>query len=176
MTTTNVPERIRWAVDHLDVRPDDRVLEVGCGPGVAVSLVAERLVDGDGRVTAIDRSPIAVARTTARNAEHVDAGRAVVVEASFADLPPQPFEVVFAVNVNAFWVHPEGPEVAQLGALLAPRGAAHLCYETPSGVRADQLVTTLTAALAAHGFAPIVTRGPGPATVCVCVRSGAPVI
>jgi hypothetical protein len=30
----------RWLVDLLDVQPDDRALEVGFGPGVAIALIA----------------------------------------------------------------------------------------------------------------------------------------
>ena len=35
-----VPTRIRVAVDRVDPAPDARVLEVGCGPGVAMRLCA----------------------------------------------------------------------------------------------------------------------------------------
>src|SRR5688500_18319162 len=45
-------ERFVWAVDTLEVRPADRLLEVGCGHGIAVSLVCERLTTGT--ITAID--------------------------------------------------------------------------------------------------------------------------
>ena len=49
MTTSRVPripERIRWTVERLDLAPTDHVLEIGCGPGHAVGLVAERLTTG----------------------------------------------------------------------------------------------------------------------------------
>src|ERR671922_1729169 len=69
-------ERFVWAVDTLEVRPPDRLLEVGCGHGVAVSLVCERLTTGT--ITAIDRSPKMIEMATRRNREHVEAGRAVL--------------------------------------------------------------------------------------------------
>ena len=42
-------------MDLLELTPDDRVLEVGCGPGTAVAFAAERI--GADRVAAVDPSP-----------------------------------------------------------------------------------------------------------------------
>ena len=71
---TAVSERLRAVVDGLDIRPGDRILEIGCGHGVAASLVCERL--GDGRLTAVDRSAKMIDAAARRNAAHTDAGRA----------------------------------------------------------------------------------------------------
>src|SRR5919199_6709804 len=100
-------ERFFWAVDTLAVRPADRVLEVGCGHGVAVSLVCERLTTGT--ITAIDRSPKMIAMATRRNRGHVDSGRAVLeaVALEDADLGDRLFDKVFAFNVAPFWLRPE---------------------------------------------------------------------
>jgi cyclopropane fatty-acyl-phospholipid synthase-like methyltransferase len=48
---SRIPPRISWAIDQLAVEPDDRVLEVGCGRGIGVELVSQRL--GAGHVTGI---------------------------------------------------------------------------------------------------------------------------
>jgi trans-aconitate methyltransferase len=47
-------------VELLNPGPDDQLLEIGCGPGVAVGLLCERLVGG--RIVAIDRSAAAISR------------------------------------------------------------------------------------------------------------------
>jgi ubiquinone/menaquinone biosynthesis C-methylase UbiE len=57
-------ERLRSVVEQLDIRPADRVLEIGCGHGVAATIVCERL-DG-GRLTAIDRSAKMIAGESPR--------------------------------------------------------------------------------------------------------------
>ena len=121
-------ERFVWAVDTLDVRPTDRVLEVGCGHGVAVSLVCERLTTGT--INAIDRSPKMIAMATRRNREHVDAGKAVLeaIALEDADLGDRRFEKVFAFNVAPFWQQPQ----AALGAVrehLARDGAVYLFWD-----------------------------------------------
>ena len=147
-------ERFVWAVDTLEVRPADRLLEVGCGHGVAVSLVCERLTTGT--ITAIDRSPkMIVAMATRRNREHVDAGRAVLeaVAIEDADLGDRRFDKVFAFNVAPFWLQPD----AALGAVrdhLAPDGTVFIFWDARHSApgRARDLGNELADRLREGGF------------------------
>jgi trans-aconitate methyltransferase len=146
---TKASERLAWAVDTLAVGPGDRLLEVGCGHGVAVSLVCERL-DG-GRITAIDRSPKMIEMATRRNRSHVASGRAVLETTTLedADLGSDRFDKIFAVHVAAFWrPAPRARQVAMDA--LAPRGALYLFNQLPGWKShaevqpfAEQVSTTL---------------------------------
>lgn len=53
-----------WVTDLLEVTPNDRVLEVGFGPGVVIQRLAKRA----GRVAGIDQSREMVEQARARNA------------------------------------------------------------------------------------------------------------
>jgi cyclopropane fatty-acyl-phospholipid synthase-like methyltransferase len=171
-----VPERIRWAVDTLAVEPGDRLLEIGGGPGVAASLVCERLENG--RLLLIDRSATAIERTRRRNEEHIASGRLALETVDMADFEPgrARFDKVFAVNVNAFWTTPATEELARIRRSLERDGRLFFFYETPSAARARQAVTRVVDALQVNGFAEpqLVSRS---ATLVGCVThvgKGAP--
>ena len=121
-------ERFVWAVDTLAPDPADRVLEVGCGHGVAVSLVCEQLTSG--RITAIDRSPKMIELATRRNREHIAGGRAVLKTAALeqVDLGNERFDKVFAFNVAPFWLQPTDA-LGIVGRHLAPDGAVYLFWD-----------------------------------------------
>ncbi|MEV1248681.1 SAM-dependent methyltransferase [Nonomuraea sp. NPDC050022] len=68
-----IPARLSWAVDTLDVRPADRILEIGCGRGVAVDLICSR----GGTATALNRSATAIRAAEDRNASHIASGQAM---------------------------------------------------------------------------------------------------
>ena len=115
-------ERLPWAVDRLAVQRADRMLEVGCGHGVAVSLVCERLTEG--QILGVDRSAKMIERARARNREFVASGTAAFVTGSFeeVDLGDRRFEKVFGVHVAALWKGSGGGlDVAR--AVLRPGGA-----------------------------------------------------
>jgi ubiquinone/menaquinone biosynthesis C-methylase UbiE len=116
-------ERQWRAVEELDIQPGDRVLELGCGHGVAASLVCDKLGPG-GHLTAIDRSPKMIHAATSRNAEHVAAGRATFVCTTFeeADFGNQRFDKVFGIHFPPADRHDPAGTRARVAQLLATNG------------------------------------------------------
>lgn len=119
-----------WAVDTLAIEPADRVLEVGCGHGVAASLVCERL--GSGRLTAIDRSHTMIAMAARRNRKHISSGRAIfetvsIEEASFAE---EQFNKVFGVHVATLWR--SGAALDVIRRHLDPAGTLYIFNQLPA--------------------------------------------
>ena len=173
----NASERFVWAVDTLKIRPTDRLLEVGCGHGVAVSLVCERLTTGT--ITAIDRSPKMIEMATRRNREHVDAGKATLLTVALeqADLGEH-FNTIFAFNVAPFWLQPQAA-LGAVGKHLGPAGAVCVFWDARhfAPEQSGELGHKLADRLRQGGFTVdrvLVeeTIRPVP-VVCVIARSGA---
>lgn len=101
--TSNV-RRSRWAVELLDLQPGERLLEVGCGPGVAIAAAATRC----NAVVGVDRSAVMIGQARRRNDGAVRAGRVELVTAPVEDLPDfdTPFDKVLAVNTVGHWDDP----------------------------------------------------------------------
>jgi SAM-dependent methyltransferase len=169
MVGTAIPDRVQWAVDRLDVRPDQRILDVGCGPGVAAGLIADRL--GTGIVIGIDRSATAIARAVKRNTMHIAAGRAQFTRADLAryEQAGPPFDSVVAMNVNVFWTGPAVDEWRRIGELLAPTGRLFLFYGYGPGdpTRNRDLAGPLTVALNDRGYTADVDHSPDGSSICV---------
>jgi ubiquinone/menaquinone biosynthesis C-methylase UbiE len=100
-------ERLRAIVDQLNIRPSDRVLEIGCGHGVAATLVCERLETG--HLTAIDRSQKMIEAARHRNGAEIEAGKAefIVAKLEDLDLGDRRFDKIFAVRVGLFHRDPD---------------------------------------------------------------------
>ena len=123
--------RLERLVERLALRPGDRVLEIGCGHGVAATLVCERLTSGS--YTAVDRSPKMIVDAERRNAEHVAAGRAefLVMALESLELGERRFDVIFAARVGLFQRDPERAR-ALAGRWLAPGGRLVAEYDVPA--------------------------------------------
>jgi SAM-dependent methyltransferase len=119
--------RIAAAVAALPLRPGMRVLEVGCGPGVALRLVAARI--GGGLVLGIDRSATAIGQAERGCAAEIAAGRVRLRQTAVEDfvLEPgeAPYDLAFGFRVGALdGRHPAAGEaaLARLAVALCPGG------------------------------------------------------
>jgi ubiquinone/menaquinone biosynthesis C-methylase UbiE len=126
-----VSARLAAIVAAAAVGPRDRVLEVGCGHGVAATLICERL--DDGRLTAVDRSPKMVAAASRRLAGLVAQGRAEVLRRDLEDLDlgDRRFDLVLAVRVGLFDRDPDRAHAA-LAPWLAPGARVHVVSDAPA--------------------------------------------
>jgi ubiquinone/menaquinone biosynthesis C-methylase UbiE len=93
----------RWIVQLLDIQPSDHLLEIGCGPGVAIQGFAA--LAKEGRVVGIDASTVMVEQARKRNAKAIAMGRVEIEqgEASALPYPDASFEKVAATHVIYFW-------------------------------------------------------------------------
>jgi cyclopropane fatty-acyl-phospholipid synthase-like methyltransferase len=124
--------RLREIVDALPLQPGLRVLEIGCGPGAAARIVAERVQPG-GHVLAVDRSPKAVAQVEATAADLIAAGHLSVRRAAAEEVAlaagEAPFDLAFAIRVGALdGRHPDAGAVAlgRIAAMLVPGGRLYV--------------------------------------------------
>ena len=97
------PDRIVDAVAALPLEPGMRVLEIGCGPGVAARAVAARITPGF--VLAIDRSEAAVRQALRGSAAEIAAGVLEVRQSAIEDFVLAPgearFDLAFAMRDGA---------------------------------------------------------------------------
>ncbi|CDX16395.1 Methyltransferase type 12 [Mesorhizobium sp. ORS 3324] len=119
--------RISAFVEALPLKPGLRVLEIGCGPGVAARAVAKRV--GNGFILAIDRSEKAIRLARAGSADEMAAGRLEFRQVAIEDfaLHPgdAPFDIAFAMRVGALDGRHPGTgraALARIKAALRPDG------------------------------------------------------
>ena len=169
--------RLAWAVETLDVQPEDRVLELGCGHGVAVTLICDRLRGG--RVVGLDRSPTMTSAAARRNAAVVASGRAAFLTAALdeAELGEGRFDKVLAVHFPPLLRGRPDRELNIVRSHLAEGGALHLVDQPLLADQGRPTADALVSRLEEHGFAVssmlIEEVGTGPAICIVARPSGA---
>src|SRR5581483_4956535 len=94
--------RNMWILSLLDLRTDDRVLEIGFGSGTAIHDVA-KLVTG-GLVAGIDPSEVMLRQAQRRNRDYIRMGRVELKLASMSVIPyvDCSFDKVFGTNSIQF--------------------------------------------------------------------------
>lgn len=151
---TVIPQRLRWFSTLMPASRTDRVLEVGCGNGVLLALLAERLPHTT--LVGIDRSALQVRKATLRLAELPTPPRVYerALEAMDEPLAAAPFSRIIAMNVNLAWTQPAVAGLA-LSTLLTTRGRVFLGFEPPTPSGRAGLQAKLARAATAAEFAQV---------------------
>jgi ubiquinone/menaquinone biosynthesis C-methylase UbiE len=130
------------AAAWLDLKPGERVLDLGCGTGWATRLLAEAVLGGEGSASGLDLSPemIARARAESREAENV-----LFAVGSADEIPWRDEYFHKALCVESFYFFPEPSSVLrELHRVLLPGGRLAMVVSVyrenaPSLERAAQL-------------------------------------
>ena len=171
-------ERNLWAAELLDVRPEDRVLELGFGPGIAIEAMSQRATRGV--VVGVDHSEVMVRQATRRNASAVRAGRVDLRLGNAEDLPAfdEPYDRILAVNSLMFWDDPVA-RLEELRDLLRPGGRIAIAFQPRGPGSTDETTERAGREIAAHfataGFTDVrVETLPLKSTAVVCVLGVSP--
>ena len=91
-----------WTIHLLDIKPTDRVLELGFGPGLGICKVAA--IATEGLVSGVDFSELMVRKAQKRNAVAIAAGRVDLKQGDVSPLPydNQTFDKVIAIQLIYF--------------------------------------------------------------------------
>ncbi|PWI12911.1 SAM-dependent methyltransferase [Streptomyces sp. Act143] len=120
-------ELTRWMLDALDIRPDDRVVELAAGLGATARLTLERV---PGAYTAVDRDPAAVARLGTLVASGPTETAAVRADAADTGLPSGSATVVYGEAMLSMQPEPAKRRIMrEAHRLLAATGGRYALHE-----------------------------------------------
>ncbi len=169
-------ERNQWTLDLLDLRPDDRVLEIGFGPGIAIEKASQVVTNG--MIVGIDHSETMLRQAKKRNAAAIGEGRVQLQLGSVTELPhfDQPFDKIFSANVVQFWDEPVAV-FKSLHQRLAPGGTIATTYmprhKAATDADSHRKAGEVVASLATAGFSRIrVEEKPLKPVAVICVLAG----
>lgn len=121
-----------WGLSNVSVRPQDIILDVGCGGGRTVSKLAALATEG--RVFGVDYSDVSVAMARKVNADFIRSDRVEIHEGSVSKLPftTGMFDLVTAVETRFWW--PDLPVgMREILRVLRPGGTLVIVAEVYKG-------------------------------------------
>jgi ubiquinone/menaquinone biosynthesis C-methylase UbiE len=127
----------QWGLSHVEIGPQDAILDVGCGGGRTIETLASAT---SALVCGIDYSSASVAVARSRNSAAIAAGHVRVEEASVSTLPfaNASFDLATAVETHYYWPNLSA-DVREVMRVLKPGGAFLILAETYRGRTNDWL-------------------------------------
>jgi SAM-dependent methyltransferase len=129
-----IPERFKWAVELLNVKPTQNILEVGCGAGLLAEEIASKLTTG--KFIAIEKSLPMLKKAKKRNREFIEKGISEFINADFlkSQLPMKFFDAIVAFNVNLFWKS-SMRELELIKLAIKSKGKLYIFHQAPFEIK-----------------------------------------
>jgi ubiquinone/menaquinone biosynthesis C-methylase UbiE len=172
-----------WGLKHLDIKPRDLVLDIGCGGGKNIARMLKKAYEG--KVCGLDYAGASVEKSKNLNRKAVSSGRAEIRQGSVSEnpWPDNTFDIVTAFETVYFWPDFVN-DLREIRRVLKPGGVFFICNEmnkpeegkTPYQFWIDMLdLKTYTARdfqklLTEAGFIDIEIVPKGKTGVCVTAR------
>ena len=151
-------QRNLWTVDLLQLKPDDRIIEIGCGPGLVLEACLAQAAAAE--VVGLDHSRTMLDQARVRNAGASRDGRLQLRLESLDELPPGlgPFDKLYSANVVQF-LPDRAAAFRKIHALLKPNGIAATTYmprsKNPSRAEALAMADEIEGHMKVAGFVGI---------------------
>ena len=138
-------ERNTWTLSLLDLRPEDQVLDVGCGPGALIQALAVQVTSGI--IAGVDLSPVVLRQAARRTAKTIRAGRVWLQQGSAMALPfaDASFDKVISANSAPFWPD-QLVGIQEVRRVLRPSGLVAIVLQ-PVWAKTDDQVRAIGAEL-----------------------------
>jgi len=144
-------QRQAWIIDQVPVREGDRVLELGCGHGVAASLLCDRL--GDGAYLGVDRSLKMTAAASDRNRRHISEGRATFQTAQIVDADLDGiYDWVVAIHLPVLDRGDPREELVAVRPHMTPASRFCIGFQPLDGSALETAIERLDGVLELNGF------------------------
>jgi len=140
-------QRNAWTLSLLDIEQDDRILEVGFGPGALIQVLAARATKGV--VAGVDLSPVMLQQASRRNAQAIRDGRVRLQLGSALALPFEDasFDTALSANSLPFWPDQEAG-MKEMWRVLKPGGVIAIILQ-PHWARTESEVKQIGAGVVA---------------------------
>jgi ubiquinone/menaquinone biosynthesis C-methylase UbiE len=131
-------ERGEWTISLLQIKPNDRLLEIGFGPGFAIERAFKTA--SPAFIAGVDHSDVMVRQAGARNAEALRAGKLELHLGSASQLPKfkEKFDKIYTINSIHFWTEPVEC-LKNMRAMLKPGGLMAVTLQPRSQAANDDV-------------------------------------
>jgi ubiquinone/menaquinone biosynthesis C-methylase UbiE len=127
----------RWGLEHVAIAPDAVILDVGCGGGGAVKILAQTAPHG--KVYGVDYSEDVLLTACRVNRALIEQGHVELKHGSVSDLPfpDAAFDLVTAFETSMFWPNPV-EDLREVRRVLKPGGALLIANEAYVDARFEE--------------------------------------